>query len=691
MNKSVITDRVAIYLRLSDEDENKLNKEQLSESIKNQKRMLKDYALEQGWKIVGIYNDEDYSGADKTRPEFNKMIHQCEKGNVDIVLCKTQSRFTRDMELVEKYLHNKFVEWNVRFISIVDNADTANVGNKKSRQINGLINEWFLEDTSINIRETFRNKREHGLFTGSFAPYGYIKDPENKNHLIIDKTTQDVIKKIYYDYASGASLESITKYLNTNNILCPFEYKKTNGSNLKIPFLKDYTFYKKIQKTGTYIITNTFFNNQKKIINDLMTIDLLTCDKNNFTDKIDIKLLNHSNKMSVYYSYTPLEKLNIKNENGKLKYNNINFNTADWIKLNKNDQIPKNVTCIGTYTKILDRLNEIKYEFEIALKENTKHLEHEYLIMPTSNTIDVDISFSKVIRKKFNWCTGTIKKILKDEVYIGNLIQFKTTTVSYKNKKIIYNNKEKQIIKKGTHEPIIDKNIWQDVQDRLKKNAKSTNNGSIHILATKLFCDNCHQTFYKCGSSKTNKYLCCRDRINKWTNCTNNKFIKEEELHNFIIKNINYLLEKYYNEKQLLKLNNNMIENELFKEKVDSLKKEEKKVENKLNNKYSYLQKLYEDYSNGIVDIDEYISLKTKYKQDNSSLESRIQIIKNELDNIENKKNCMKDIKTIFRKYKHINTLSREFVNEFIDSVYIGQYDKSKNIRNIRVIWNFKT
>ena len=78
--------------------------------------MLRDYAIEQGFKVVGVYNDDDWSGSDATRPDFNRMIEECKNGNVDIVLCKTQARFARDMELVEKYIHNLFHEWNVRFI-----------------------------------------------------------------------------------------------------------------------------------------------------------------------------------------------------------------------------------------------------------------------------------------------------------------------------------------------------------------------------------------------------------------------------------------------------------------------------------------------------------------------------------------------------------------------------------------------
>ena len=108
---------VAVYCRLSDEDTNKKNITDESESIQNQKSMLISYTMDRGWSVYNIYSDEDYSGADRNRPEFNKMLTDCENGKIDIVLCKTQSRFSRDMEIIEKYIHGKFIEWGIRFIS----------------------------------------------------------------------------------------------------------------------------------------------------------------------------------------------------------------------------------------------------------------------------------------------------------------------------------------------------------------------------------------------------------------------------------------------------------------------------------------------------------------------------------------------------------------------------------------------
>ena len=126
--------KAAIYCRLSEEDRNKANPSEDSGSIRNQKSMLIGYALEKGWEIYKVYSDDDYTGADRKRPAFNQLLRDAEDGKFQIVLCKTQSRFTRELELVEKYIHGLFPLWGIRFVSIVDNADTENRGNKKSRQ-----------------------------------------------------------------------------------------------------------------------------------------------------------------------------------------------------------------------------------------------------------------------------------------------------------------------------------------------------------------------------------------------------------------------------------------------------------------------------------------------------------------------------------------------------------------------------
>ena len=216
----------AIYCRLSREDEEKQSE---SESIQNQKSMLIKYALDKGWDIYNIYCDEDYSGIDRERPAFRQLIADAEARRFDIVLVKTQSRFTRDMELVEKYIHGLFAEWGIRFVATVDNVDTDIKGNKKARQINGLVNEWYLEDLSENIRTVFDYKRRAGQYIGGFPLYGYRKDPADKNKLIVEPQAAAVVRRIYALYLAGHGTQSIAAILNRDGVPNPTRHKQAMG------------------------------------------------------------------------------------------------------------------------------------------------------------------------------------------------------------------------------------------------------------------------------------------------------------------------------------------------------------------------------------------------------------------------------------------------------------------------------
>ena len=236
--------KAAIYCRLSEEDRDKRSFADDSASIQNQKSMLVQYAIEQRWEIYGIYSDDDYAGADRNRPEFRRLLEDAEKREFDIILCKTQSRFTRELELVEKYLHGLFPQWGIRFVSIVDNADTDVKGNKKSRQINGLVNEWYLEDMSENIRSVLRNRRENGFHIGATALYGYQKDPERKGHLIIDEEAAQVVREVFTLFSQGYGKSAIAPMHNDRGVPNPTEYKRRKGIIKTSPKQKNSTLWK---------------------------------------------------------------------------------------------------------------------------------------------------------------------------------------------------------------------------------------------------------------------------------------------------------------------------------------------------------------------------------------------------------------------------------------------------------------
>ncbi len=236
--------KAAIYCRLSEEDRNKQHEADDSGSIQNQKSMLLQYSIRQGWEVYSIYSDDDYTGSDRNRPEFNRLLRDAERRRFDIVLCKTQSRFTRELELVEKYIHGLFPLWGVRFVSVVDNADTANKGNKKSRQINGLVNEWYLEDMSENIRSVLTSRRQNGFHIGSFALYGYKKDPDRKGRLIIDEEAAAVVREVFTLFSQGYGKTAIARMLNDRGVPNPTEYKRLHGLRYRQPKGKNSTLWR---------------------------------------------------------------------------------------------------------------------------------------------------------------------------------------------------------------------------------------------------------------------------------------------------------------------------------------------------------------------------------------------------------------------------------------------------------------
>lgn len=173
------------------------------------------------------------------------MLAAAKAKKFQIVLCKSQSRFTRDMELVEKYIHGLFPIWGIRFIAVADNADTEIKGNKKARQINGLVNEWYLEDLSENVRMVFDLKRREGQYIGGFPIYGYKKDPANKNHIIIDPEAAEVVRQIFQWSLEGRGKQNIAVMLNDAGVLNPTRYKAERGWTCNHPAKNDFGLWNK--------------------------------------------------------------------------------------------------------------------------------------------------------------------------------------------------------------------------------------------------------------------------------------------------------------------------------------------------------------------------------------------------------------------------------------------------------------
>lgn len=486
--------------------------------------MLIQYATEKKWDIYGIYSDDDYTGADRSRPEFNRLINDAKERKFDIILCKTQSRFTRELELVEKYIHGLFPIWGIRFVSIVDNADTANKGNKKSRQINGLVNEWYLEDMSENIKSVLTNKRKNGYHIGAFALYGYKKDPDKKGHLIIDDEAAAVVREVFTLFSQGYGKTAIARMLNDRGVPNPTEYKRLHGLRYKEPTRKNSTLWK-------------------------------------------------------YFS---------------------------------------------------------------------------------------------------------ISDMLINEIYIGNMVQGKYGSVSYKTKQNKPRPKEQWFIVEGTHEPIIDKELWNKVQNLIKQKSKPFGTGKIGLFSKKARCVNCG---YNMMSSKNRgkHYLKCPCRHIAKGACTGS-FISVEKLERSVLDELNRLSDEYLDKDELERsIEFKNPDEEVRRNILSDITVYQKKISEYSNG----IQNLYLDKVKGIISEKDYIEMSKSFTVEKERLEAIVEENKQRLAQINDTIARSENRKEIISKYINLDHLNREIVETLIDFIYIGKRIKGTRDVPIEIHWNF--
>ena len=517
--------RVGIYCRLSEEDRDKQSKEDDSLSIQNQKAMLLQYALNQGWDVYDIYNDDDFKGADRNRPEFNRILRDAEQKKIDIILCKTQSRFTREMELVEKYLHGLFMEWGIRFVSIVDNADTNNKGNKKARQITGLSNEWYLEDMSDNIKSALTIRRQQGFHIGAFSLYGYLKDTELKGHLIIDQEAAEVVRKVFNLYADGHGKSAIARILNAEGIPNPSEYKRRKGIRKKTP----------------------------------------------------------------------------ANPNASL------------------------------------------------------------------------------------WKYYAISAMLHNEIYIGNMVQGKYGSISYKTGKNKPKPKDVWIRVEKTHEPIIDADLWDRVQRKLDANYKPfSESGKVGLFAKKVRCMHCG---YFMRSSKTREryYLKCTTKHASDDACEG-AFISVKTLAAFVLDELSNLISEY--------LDMDYLERKVYLENESEMKKttltnEISSLEKKRDEYVLGIRNLYWDKVKGIINEEDFLIFSKDFAADRDKLSQLILEKQSALEALNSVESKGMSKRQKIERYVNMTSLDRDIVEELIDYISVGKKDPETGERLIEINWNF--
>ena len=220
----------ALYCRLSRDDE----QDGLSGSIKNQQAILEKYAQENGFKNTRVFIDDGWSGTNFARPAFTEIMELAEKGRIGTLIVKDHSRLGRNRLIVGQLLEEGFDSLGVRYIAIMDNIDTAK-GISDLVPMQDLFNEWHAKNTSQKVRNVFKSKGMSGAPLTTNPPYGYLKDPENKNGWIVDEEAAKTVRQIFAWCVDGLGPTQIAKRLKAAKVPTPTEHWGNIGRNCSKP------------------------------------------------------------------------------------------------------------------------------------------------------------------------------------------------------------------------------------------------------------------------------------------------------------------------------------------------------------------------------------------------------------------------------------------------------------------------
>ena len=503
-----------LYIRLSREDDDKTT---MSESITNQKSLLLQYVKENKLKVYDIYIDDGYSGTNFDRPDFNRLLNDIELGKINMVITKDMSRLGRDYigtgNLIEKY----FPEHKVRYIAVTDNIDTyLDSSNNDIAPFKAIMNDMYAKDISKKIKTSLRAKQKEGKWVGSRTPFGYIKDPNDKNHLIIQEEQANIVRRIYNMSLEGLSFYKIARKLTNERVKTPAEY----------------------------------------------------------------------------------------------------------------------------------------YSFEWKNNYNLKYGQ---------------------------WHSKTIRDILTNRIYTGDLVQNRRSKVNYKVKKVINNKVCDYIIVENTHEAIIDKETFYEVQKRIPKNVGRNEKKENHLLDGLLYCGDCgHRISITARRKKDNRcYTICNyyRTYMKQKLCTthSNNYDKLEKVI------INSLTERCLQYIDKVKVRNIILTNLKDNEKLNN-KKELNLLTNDIKRISDNLDIIYIDNLNRKITDEQFKRLKTKLENELNIKQKRYnELNSNNNDTInEEEKNNM--INEYINKFLSMKEPSRELIINLIDKIEIFE-DKTINIK----------
>lgn len=513
---NMATEKAAIYCRLSQDD----SQTGESGSIQTQKTLLTQYCNDHHIAIGGYYCDDGWSGTNFDRPDFQRMICDIEAGIINTVIVKDLSRFGREYAQMGLYIEHYFEEKCVRFISVTENIDTKSGVDNLMLPFTNVINSYYARQASTKTKAAHRARAKAGMYLGSHAPFGYLKDPNDRHHLIIDPPAADVVREVFRLFADGIGYVRMTKILRDRKILNPIAY--------------------------------------------------------------------------------------------------FNQNNPEYYK-------------------------------------------------------------SDYWRKPFDWHATSVRAILSNRAYIGQVVFGKTKTKGFFDKTRIPSPEEDWIVVENAHEPIISQELWDTVLQLMKSRRRENSSGEVQMFAGLVKCS-------KCGSSLNVSFDKKKGRYTGFSCWVYKNYGKERcTSHSIGWKTMNQLvLDDIRRNAKAAKLATQKYKDMLLaaktekkRQETEKCKRELKTVEKRLAELEKILNKLYEDLALEKLTEERYQVMSKRYEEEQSGLKERRNQLKEMITRAESVYENIDEFLPIILKYTDITELNTQILNELIQKIVV--HEKTNN------------
>ena len=521
------TYNVGIYCRLSNDDE----RDGESVSIENQKLLLQQYVRDRGWNEVDVYIDDGYSGTNFQRPGVQRLIEDAKAKRINVILVKDLSRFGRNYIEFGQYTDYLFPSIGCRFIALNNGIDT---GTKDSSNdvmcFLNLFNEFYSRDTSKKVKAVKKACAENGKFMGTHPPLGYMRDPADKHHFLIDEETAPIVRRIFSLRASGMTFRRIATTLNEEGVPSPGEF-----------------YY---QRKGTS----------------------------------DPRRINHK------------------------------------------------------------------------------------------------------------WAETTVKVLLRNEVYIGNMVQGKSASLSYKTKKQVRRPEEEWIRVEGTHEPIISRDIWDTVVsiDLKKVRKPDTEGGARSIFVGLVYCAECgfkmqnhvkKFTYKRTGEPGRKSYFICGNYMRSGKTACTIHTIDERALYQIVLEDIRAKAQyAAYDRDRLLAQIARMKDREQHSRRV-TLEQELRLASSRIAELERLMQSLYEDKCTGVVPQSVFQTLMQKYETERAQKAAALPELEQKVREQLEHRQDVERWANIIQRYTEITELDESILFELVDRIEVGEPQRRGSIR----------